>query len=129
MQAAWIINKILTNTRPWTAIYRPFLVGDDSQLTAKAMVIPDSKKIPWWAPWRYCTKKNKEKENSGGSGDDGTFVVPGNWLKTDIHDGLQEGDIESRRKKSGWNELTAEKENMFRKFLSYFQGPILYGWY
>lgn len=89
---------------------------------------PDNKKIPWWAPWRRRTKKDKEKEDSGGSGDDGTFLVPGDWLKTNIHDGLQEGDIESRRKKTGWNELTAEKESMFRKFLGYFQGPILYGW-
>lgn len=84
---------------------------------------PDKKKIPWWAPWQRRTKKD-----SDGSGDDGTFLVPGDWLKTNIHEGLQEGDIESRRKKTGWNELIAEKESMFRKFLGYFQGPILYGW-
>lgn len=89
----------------------------------------DNKKVPWWAPWRHRSKKDKDREDSDGDADDGTFLVPGDWLKTNIHDGLQESDIESRRKKTGWNELTAEKESMFRKFLGYFQGPILYGWY
>ena len=41
--------------------------------------------------------------------------------------GLTNADVELRRKKVGMNELVTEKENMFLKFLSYFQGPILYG--
>ena len=44
-----------------------------------------------------------------------------------MHKGLSEGDVTSRRKASGWNELSTEKENMFLKFVGYFRGPILYG--
>ena len=36
-------------------------------------------------------------------------------------------EVERRRKYSGWNELTTEKENMLLKFLGFFRGPILYG--
>ena len=62
-----------------------------------------------------------------GAGGDGSFETPEEWLTTDMRQGLSHNDVESRRKKTGWNELTTEKENMFLKFLSYFQGPILYG--
>lgn len=77
-----------------------------------------SKKRRWFTPWR----------RKSDSGDDG-FKVPDEWLRTDPKLGLNAHDIEQRRKKTGWNELTAEKENMFLKFLSYFTGPILYGTY
>jgi Cation transporter/ATPase, N-terminus len=74
------------------------------------------KKRPWWAFWR----SNKQ--------DDGQdFICPEDWLMTDMHKGLQSTEIDGRRKRVGFNELTTEKENMFLKFLSYFQGPILYG--
>ncbi|KAL1855602.1 hypothetical protein Plec18170_004324 [Paecilomyces lecythidis] len=76
------------------------------------------KKRRWFTPWR----------RKSGPGDD-DFKVPDDWLRTDPKQGLQVHDIEHRRKKVGWNELTAEKENMFLKFLSYFTGPILYGTY
>ncbi|KAJ9271960.1 hypothetical protein DTO212C5_2041 [Paecilomyces variotii] len=74
-----------------------------------------SKKRRWFTPWR----------RKSDSGDDG-FKIPDEWLRTDPKQGLKAHDIEQRRKKTGWNELTAEKENMFLKFLSYFTGPILY---
>ncbi|KAK7935498.1 H+-transporting ATPase [Apiospora marii] len=51
---------------------------------------------------------------------------PSSWLETDIRRGIAGHDVEARRKPFGWNELTAEKENMFAKFLGFFQGPILY---
>jgi H+-transporting ATPase len=60
-------------------------------------------------------------------GADGTFETPEEWLQTDWKKGLATTDVEARRKKTGFNELTTEKENMFLKFLSYFTGPILYG--
>jgi H+-transporting ATPase len=60
-------------------------------------------------------------------GPDGTFDTPEEWLQTDWKRGLSTNDVELRRKKTGWNELTTEKENLFIKFLSYFTGPILYG--
>jgi H+-transporting ATPase len=62
-----------------------------------------------------------------GMGSDGTFDTPEEWLQTDWKKGLATTEADSRRKKTGWNELTTEKENMFLKFLSYFTGPILYG--
>lgn len=90
--------------------------------------LPREDRVPWWAPWRHVTRRLKGKEDdSDESGEDMAFAVPDEWLNTTIHDGLKGDDVEKRRKKSGWNELTAEKENMFLKFLSYFQGPILYG--
>ena len=55
------------------------------------------------------------------------FEVPEDWVLTDINTGLSSAEVENRRKKTGFNELTTEKENMFLKFLGYFQGPILYG--
>ena len=53
--------------------------------------------------------------------------VPDEWLNADIKQGISESDVESRRKRFGWNEITTEKENLFIKFLSFFTGPILYG--
>lgn len=35
-------------------------------------------------------------------------------------------EVERRRKSTGWNELTTEKENMILKFIGFFRGPILY---
>jgi hypothetical protein len=74
----------------------------------------------WWQFWRGSTEPThlaKDKKPS----------APDAWLETDIHGGLSSAEVAERRKSSGWNELTAESENMFVKFLSYFTGPILYG--
>jgi H+-transporting ATPase len=72
------------------------------------------KKKHWWS---------RASRGGGGEG----FETPDDWLLTDMKAGLKSHDVESRRKKTGWNELTTEKENMLLKFLSYFTGPILYG--
>ncbi len=63
----------------------------------------------------------------GGDGPGDLFEVPEDWVQTDINTGLSTAEVESRRKKTGYNELATEKENMFMKFLGYFRGPILYG--
>lgn len=79
------------------------------------------KKKPWWAFWR--------KSGGGAAAEDGKeegFVCPEEWLETDIRAGIRSSDVEPRRKRSGWNELAAEKTNLFLQFLGYFQGPILY---
>ena len=55
------------------------------------------------------------------------YEVPEDWLNTDIKTGLTSAEVEARRRKTGYNELTTEKENMFLKFIGYFRGPILYG--
>jgi len=52
---------------------------------------------------------------------------PDSWLETPISTGLSSNMIEERRRRFGWNELKAEKENAFEKIISYFKGPILYG--
>lgn len=78
----------------------------------------EEKDIPWWAPWRQLCKKKRDSEES--SDEKNLFSILDKWLDTDMHNGLSENDIESRRKKIGWNELTAEKEKLFLKFLGYF---------
>ncbi|KDN70083.1 putative plasma-membrane proton-efflux P-type ATPase [Colletotrichum sublineola] len=79
---------------------------------------PTSKKVPKWMFWKKATV-----EGAGSSG----FVTPADWLKTDMRQGLDPTEVERRRKYTGWNELTTEKENMFLKFVGFFRGPILYG--
>lgn len=73
----------------------------------------------WYAPW----KKRKFRWKYVGAGQ----AFPDEWRFTDIHQGLSDSDVDERRRSAGFNELTAEKTNQFRKILSYFQGPILYG--
>ena len=93
-------------------------------------IVTSHDRVPWWAPWRHVMRRVKRKEDdTDDSGKEKVFTVPDSWLNTTIHDGLKGDDVQQRRKKSGWNELTAEKENLFLKFLGYFQGPILYGAY
>ena len=78
-----------------------------------------------------ATKKKKrpfyKRWFTQGSGPEELYEVPEEWLDTDIKQGLTTAQVEERRRKSGFNELATEKENMFLKFLGYFQGPILYG--
>jgi H+-transporting ATPase len=64
-------------------------------------------------------------KKKGGSPD--SFDTPEEWLNTDWKQGLKTTDVESRRRKTGWNELSTEEVNLFKQFLGYFQGPILYG--
>ncbi|KAJ0158382.1 Plasma membrane ATPase, partial [Colletotrichum tanaceti] len=78
---------------------------------------PTAKKIPKWMFWKKAVA-----EGAGSSG----FITPADWLKTDMKQGLDAAEVERRRKYTGWNELTTEKENMFLKFVGFFRGPILY---
>uniref|UniRef100_A0A093V076 P-type H(+)-exporting transporter n=1 Tax=Talaromyces marneffei PM1 TaxID=1077442 RepID=A0A093V076_TALMA len=55
-------------------------------------------------------------------------MFPDEWLLTEIKQGLSEAEVAKRRRRSGWNELISQKENPIAKFMSYFQGPILYDW-
>ncbi|UKZ78840.1 hypothetical protein TrVFT333_006586 [Trichoderma virens FT-333] len=74
----------------------------------------------WWQFWK----------TSGPDVIDGAQpaqrVVPDAWLDTDIRTGIRINEVDERRKWAGWNELSAEKENLFAKFLGFFTGPILY---
>jgi H+-transporting ATPase len=84
--------------------------GDDAADASK------KKKRPFYKRWF-----------TRASGPGELYEVPDEWLLTDIKQGLTAAEVEQRRRKTGWNELVTEKENLFLKFLSYFQGPILYG--
>ncbi|BCS22783.1 plasma-membrane proton-efflux P-type ATPase [Aspergillus puulaauensis] len=85
-----------------------------STSSAGALSAKESKK-PWWKFW------GKGGEDAGEEG----FVCPEDWLETDLN-GLPSSQIEPRRKRTGWNELTTEKTNFFIQFIGYFRGPILY---
>lgn len=61
----------------------------------------EEKKKPWW-----------KGGGSAGAKKLSDFVTPQDWLNTDIRQGLDAAEVERRRKHTGWNELTAEKENM-----------------
>ena len=74
----------------------------------------------WYAPWRREFVPSSEKA-------DRKQMFPDEWLLTDIRQGLSEAEVNSRRHRSGWNELISQKENPIAKFMSYFKGPILYG--
>ena len=53
--------------------------------------------------------------------------MPEEWLEADIKQGLTTAQVEERRRRCGFNEISTEKENLFIKFLMFFTGPILYG--
>lgn len=76
---------------------------------------PVEKKKPWWKGGGAAAGKKFSD-----------FVTPTDWLNTEIRDGLNTMEVERRRKSTGWNELSTEKENMLIKFIGFFRGPILY---
>ncbi|KAK7967077.1 uncharacterized protein PG986_001354 [Apiospora aurea] len=75
----------------------------------------------WWQFWRSSSTPIQAAHPVVKEGQ-----PPSSWLETSIRQGITSHDIETRRKAFGWNDLSAEKENMFAKFLGFFQGPILY---
>lgn len=74
----------------------------------------------WYAPWKKRKMHVRKIEDDAGR-------FPEDWLVTDIREGLSTEEVNTRRRRSGWNELVSEKENPVTKVLSYFRGPILYG--
>jgi len=78
----------------------------------------------WYAPWKTKTVKYDRQGEVIPS--DTAKVTPEDWLETDVSQGLTDGQVEERRKIMGWNELESHKENLFLKFFTFFQGPILY---
>jgi H+-transporting ATPase len=81
-------------------------------------LVEEHEHIPWWKFWKSGPEEDVAPESN---------KPPPEWLAADIRQGVNSSDVEMRRKRFGWNELTAEKENQLAKFLSFFQGPILYG--
>jgi magnesium-transporting ATPase (P-type) len=81
-----------------------------------AEVIEDDVKQPWY---KFGSKKKAAGADPG--------AVPEEMLEADIKQGISSAEVEQRRKRYGWNEITTEKENLFIKFLGFFTGPVLYG--
>src|SRR5579859_7550985 len=50
--------------------------------------------------------------------------IPEELLNTDTRKGLSNSEVLERRKKFGMNQMAEEKENLIKKFLMYFVGPI-----
>jgi hypothetical protein len=50
--------------------------------------------------------------------------IPEELLNTDTRKGLTHSEITERRRKYGLNQMAEEKENLIKKFLMYFVGPI-----
>ncbi|KAL9074674.1 MAG: hypothetical protein Q9157_004281 [Trypethelium eluteriae] len=51
-------------------------------------------------------------------------AVPEEMLKTNHFDGLTDAEVHERKKRFGLNEMKEEKENLLKKFLMFFVGPI-----
>lgn len=95
-----------------------FITTFDASGGHRSAEVEEKKEIPkWWQIWKSVDDDSAQFDGK----------PPPHWLETDIHHGIGSGEVAERRRRFGWNELTAEKENQFRKFLSFFQGPILYG--
>lgn len=94
----------------YVATYRD---GNANEEEAEADPEAEEKPIPKWKFWA-------KKESHG------TFTVPESWLSTDMKTGLPAAEIDHRRKKAGYNELSSETTNFFVQFLGYFRGPVLY---
>lgn len=75
----------------------------------------------WWQFWKSPDVQHSEDHPVKDEG-----KAPEHWLNTHIKEGIASSAVEERRKRFGWNELTAEKEDMLAKIFGYFQGPILY---
>lgn len=75
----------------------------------------------WWQFWKSSAEPDEEHPVK----DEGK--APDHWLNTDIQQGVSSSQVEERRRRFGWNELQAEKQDLLRQLFGYFQGPILYG--
>ncbi|KAI2619646.1 plasma-membrane proton-e [Hypoxylon sp. NC1633] len=95
---------------------------DVERRASLASAMSRSRKMPKW--WQFWKSRGGEPEAEPEPSEVGK--PPDSWLDTHIQTGLTNAQVEERRRRFGYNELMAEKENMFAKVLGYFQGPILY---
>jgi H+-transporting ATPase len=114
------VNEATAGVDEYTALNRYISTARDGRRgsASSAGAASVEKKKPWWKFW-------KKADTDGEEG----FILPEEWLETDMSRGISASDVEPRRKRSGWNELSTEKENFFIQFIGYFRGPILYGMY
>ena len=93
------MNEEYTNLVRYISTYRD---GRRKSTASELGMDDEPVKKPWWAFWRSSKAKAV----------DGNFEVPDDWLDTELKQGLSSTEVENRRKKTGFNELTTEKENM-----------------
>lgn len=104
----------------YTALQNYISLYRDLRPAEAAAGRPEAAKRPkWWQFWKTDIVAPIPGHEPG--------VVPEDWLNTEIRQGLSTAEVETRRKRVGWNEITSEKTNLLKQFLSYFTGPILYG--
>ncbi|KAI2466457.1 plasma-membrane proton-e [Annulohypoxylon bovei var. microspora] len=106
----------------YEALDRFITTFDVERRASLASGVSKRRKQPKW--WQFWKSRDGELEDEPQPTEVGK--PPDSWLETEIQYGLTAAQVEERRRRFGWNELMAEKENMFAKILSYFQGPILY---
>lgn len=97
----WLTAQSLTDTR--CRLIRYIDTYRDPNAEVMEEEEPEEKKKPWWKGGGAAAGKKFSD-----------FVTPTEWLNTDMREGLNAVEVERRRKSSGWNELSAEKENMVR---------------
>ncbi len=95
-------NEEYINLVKYIATFRDGRRRSSVAVSADGDIIDATPKPPWWAFWRKSKK----------TGDADAFEVPDEWILTDIHQGLRASDVDIRRRRAGYNELTTEKENM-----------------
>lgn len=107
-------NEEYINLVKYISTYRDGRRRSSVAVSADGDIIDETPKKPWWAFWRKSKK----------TGEEDTFEVPDGWLLTDIRQGLRPNEVDIRRRRAGYNELTTEKENMVIMNESHHTGAI-----
>ncbi|KAI0188467.1 hypothetical protein EV127DRAFT_512954 [Xylaria flabelliformis] len=104
------------------ALDRFITTYDQERRASLASTQRSATKRKWWQFWKSDKPTTQVAEHPSAA----MGKPPDSWLDTDIHSGIASAQVEERRKRFGWNELTSEKEDMLAKIFGYFTGPILY---
>jgi len=101
----------------YTALQKYILFYRDTRTNPHAE--PSQKKKAWWQFWKSGSPTAAVPIQDAGA-------VPDDYLNTELRTGLTSSDVEQRRKRYGFNEISSEKTNLLKQFIGYFTGPILY---
>jgi H+-transporting ATPase len=100
----------------YTALQKYILFYRDAKVNPHANPTVKTKK--WWQFWKSGSAAAAPVADAG--------AVPEEFLNTELRTGLTTHEVEERRKRYGYNEITSEKTNLLKQFIGYFTGPILY---
>jgi len=101
----------------YTALQKYILFYRDTRTNPHAE--QTQKKKAWWQFWKSGSPTAATPIQDAGA-------VPDDYLNTELRTGLTSADVEQRRKRYGFNEISSEKTNLLKQFIGYFTGPILY---